>query len=263
MQLPPIIFDIARWLTMFIMFGGVATGMLMGLLFLLRPPLTNRWSNWFYGWLLITFSSTLLDKLLNFSAISQQIQRLYGLPIYLSFAFAPLLFFYVKSRLYPQYKANRNDFKHFILPTVQFIILCVIAIQAPSVKTTFQKNFFSPFYGNFEKAVFIIQFFLYLYFSYRFILHEKIILHKKIKTIGQAALRRQILVVGWLKRMVKGLFILFWIHAFFVLTDYFSFRFFEINLQSKLLFSMAYELSFVAMLFWLFLNGLFAWRRGL
>jgi hypothetical protein len=63
--------------------------------------------------------------------------------------------------------------------------------------------------------------------------------------------------------MVKVLFILFGVHAFFLLTDYFGFKFFNVNLQTKALFSAFYELSFVSMLFWLFLNGFFAWRRGL
>jgi hypothetical protein len=256
--------DILRWLTIIIMAGGIASGLLMGGLFLLRPPQANRWSNWFYGWLLITFSTTLLDKLLTFTSLAQKrADLLFALPIYVSFAFAPLVFFYVKSRLYFQYKASRRDFKHFILPTVQFILLSIVAAQDEAAKAAFSHSFFSPFYGNFEKGVFILQFFLYLYFAYRFILHEKMRLHKIASKAGTHGNRRQILVVGWLKRMVKVLFILFGIHAFFILSDYFSYRFFEVNLQSKLLFSMAYELSFVAMLFWICLNGLFAWRRGL
>ena len=75
--------------------------------------------------------------------------------------------------------------------------------------------------------------------------------------------RRQILVVGWLKRMVKVLFIIFGVHAVFILMDYFSYKIFDVNLQTKALFPAFYELSFEAMLLWLILNAFFAWRRGL
>ena len=270
MTIPPIIFELIRYLTMFLMAGGILSGGILGLLFLLRKS-DNYWQNILFSLLLISFSTTLLDKFLNYSFVAQRHASLATLPLYLSFAFGPLLFFYVKSRLYPHFfKMTRSDFKHFVLPTVQFALLSWVAIQNATVKSEFQTHFFSPFYGNFEKAVFITQFFVYLYFSYRFILHEKqplartvLAQNKENLAVKKSGLRRQILVVGWLKRMVKVLFILFWVHAFFILTDYFTFKLLDINLQTKALFSAFYELSFEAMLFWLCLNAYFAWRRGL
>ena len=266
-NIPPIVFEIIRYFTMFIMVGGILSGGVMGVLCLIRQQ-EKYWVNFLYGLLLLSFSLTLFDKFLRYSLLSYRYPNWSFLPIYLSFAFGPLLFFYVKSRLYTQlFSMHRRDFKHFILPTVQFILLSWVTLQAVKVKMDFQTNFFSPFYGNFEKGVFIFQFFMYLYFSYRFILHEKqplsIKTQKGLLKSCDAYTRRQVLIVGWLKRMVKGLFILFGIHASFILTDYFSFRLFEINLQTKALFSTCYELSFVAMLFWLCVNGYFAWRRRL
>jgi hypothetical protein len=267
MTIPPIIFDIIRWVTVLIMAGGIVSGLLMSWLIFLRRIRTNPWVNILFALLLAAMSLTLMDKLFNFTFISRRYPNWSFLPIYLSFSFAPLLFYYVKSRLYPHFVMHRRDFKHFILPTAQFAILAWVTLQNANSKAHFKANFFSPFYGNFEKGVFILQFFLYIYFAYRFILHEKHPLSieaQKRKNIKQnTQFRRQVLVVSWLKRMVKGLFILFGIHAFFILTDYFSFKFLNINLQTKALFSSFYELSFVAMLFWLFLNGFFAWRRGL
>ena len=270
MTIPPILFDLIRWMTMFLMAGGVLSGGILGLLFLMRKS-ENYWQNILFSLLLISFSFTLLDKFLNYSFVAQRHASLATLPIYMSFAFGPLLFFYVKSRLYPHiFKMNRRDFKHFVLPTVQFALLAWISLQSAQVKSEFQAHFFSPFYGNFEKAVFITHFFLYLYFSYRFIMYEKLPLiqtvlaqNTKMPSFKKSNLRRQILVVGWLKRMVKTLFILFGVHAFFILSDYFSFKLLDINLQTKALFSAFYELTFEAMLFWLCLNAYFAWRRGL
>jgi hypothetical protein len=264
-HIPPIIFDIIRWLTMFILVSGCVTGGIMGTLFLMRRR-DNYWVNLLYGLLLLSISFTVFDKFLRYSLLSYRYPNWSFLPIYMSFAFAPLLFFYVKSRLYAQhFTMHRRDFKHFILPTVQFVLLSWVTLQDVETKMDFRDNFFSPFYGNFEKGVFILQFFLYLYFSYRFILHEKLPLsikaRKGLLNLSDTGFRRQILIVGWLKRMVKTLFILFGVHASFILTDYFSFRLFGLNLQTKPLFSALYELSFVAMLAWLFVNGIFAWRK--
>lgn len=267
MNIPPIIYDIIRWLTILLLLGGVITGGILGLLNFPRRT-TNRWQSILFSLLLIAYSLTLLDKLLVYSFFSQKHLKVAYLPIYLSFALGPLLFYYVKSRLYPiNFKMKRADFKHFILPTVQFVLLCWVGIQNASIKSEFQSHFFSPFSGNFEKGVFIIQFFLYLYFSYRFILHEKhplsIQASRNRQSMSNTHFRRQVLVVSWLKRMVKALFILFGVHAFFILTDYFSYRLLDIDLQRKALFSAFYELSFAAMLYWLCLNAYFAWRRGL
>ena len=268
MSFPPIIFDIIRWLTMLILFGGVVAGLGIGCLFLTRRARANRWTNLLFALLLLSFSLTLLDKFFTYSSWASRHSKLASLPIYLSFALGPLLFFYVKSRLYPQhFKMKKADFKHFILPTVQFVLLSWVGVQDANVKSAFQTHFFSPFYGNFEKAVFMTQFFLYLYFSYRFVLHEKESLSIKAKTgekrVKNPDFRRQILVVGWLKRMVKVLFIIFGVHAVFILMDYFSYKIFDVNLQTKALFPAFYELSFEAMLLWLILNAFFAWRRGL
>jgi hypothetical protein len=259
--MPPIVFDLIRWFTAFAMAVSVLSGLIIASLFLIRRTQPNRWANWLFAGLLTAFALTLLDRLLNFTFFTQRHPSVFFLPIYLSFALAPLLFFYVKSRLYPQFHMYRRDFKHFILPTVQISLLLMMMFQSAEQKAHFQTHFFSPFYGNFEKGVFILQLFLYLYFAYRFIRHERFQLMKKSQK--PTFNRRQVLVVGWLKRMVKVLFILFGVHASFILTDYFSYRLFEINLQSKIIFPAVYELSFAAMLAWLCLNALFALQRRL
>lgn len=250
------IYDLIRWIAAFALLAGVVSGLGVAALFLIRRTQPNRWSNWLFAGLLSAMSLTLLDKFLNFTLLTHRYPNLSFLPIYSSFILGPLLFFYVKSRLYPRFDMGRSDFKHFILGTVQFYLLLMMTFKSADSKTEFNIYYFSPFYGNFEKGVFILQFFLYLYFSYRFILHERLLR----KTTAQ---RRQILVLGWLKRMVKTLFILFGIHAFFILTDYFTYKWFGMDLQEKSLFPAFYELSFAAMLAWLCLNGFFALRRKL
>ena len=133
-----------RWLIAFAMAAGVLSGLGIASLFLIRKTQPNKWSNWLFAGLLTTMSLTLLDKFLNFMEITKRHPSVSVLPIYFSFAFGPLLFYYVKSRLYRHFDMTRSDFKHFILPTVQFALLVMMTFRDADAKATFRTDFFCP-----------------------------------------------------------------------------------------------------------------------
>lgn len=265
MNFPPIIYDILRWLTIFAMAGSIAIGFFTAFLLLIRRDIENPWINCFFLLLIGSTTFTLFDKFLDYIAIADTHKSLSVLPFYMSFAVGPLTFFYVKSRLYQHFKPHRRDLKHFILPIVQSVLLAVVSISSVSSKQAFENHFFSPFYGNFEKGIFVAQYLAYLYFAYRFINHFKTVLtndyRRKKEVVKFPAIKKQILVVGWLKRFIKVAIILFIIHGIFVYSDYFSYRLFGANLQTKALFSSLYQLSFAACLIWQCVNAIFALRR--
>ncbi|MFM2269427.1 MAG: hypothetical protein RL757_2868 [Bacteroidota bacterium] len=239
-----------------LLLGVLASGA-MGLFFLFRKPPPSITSHFMFGLLLLAMSATLLFHLFGIGFLAkfdEQGKRLF-LPFNASFWFGPLYFFLVKSRLYPNFALHRPDLKHFVMPVVQTLTLSYIfLLPYSSQEWVSSGGFFSPFYGNFERGVYILQFGLYLYFSYRFILHERLPLHAHSD-------RHQILLTGWLKRMIKTAFILFCLEASFILTDYFSYKIFQINLRARLLFRVALELSFAAQVAWLVINAFFAWKR--
>jgi hypothetical protein len=247
------VYTIWSLLTTIAMISAVVIGVALAVVLALRRVLQNRLSDFLLAGLLFTLSLTELQRLF----IWLQIKNLdiIFLPIYCSFAFAPLIFFMVKSRLYPNFRLQQNDIKHFILPIVQIVVMSWIFLQPAHTRTWVASGgFFTPFYGNFERGVYLVQFGLYLYFSYRFILHER-------TPLSSHSPKHQILLTGWLKRMVKAAFIIFVIEASFVLTDYFSMRWFDVDLRSRLFFSSVLELSFTAQLWWLIINTLFALKK--
>ncbi len=262
-SIPPIVFVLIFWLTVLGVAGSAAAGFVVGGGFLIRRPRHNGSANYLFALLIIAMSATLISRLLGYTGFARRHPHLAFLPIYYTLSFGPLLFFFVKSRLFSSFRLRRNDVKHFILPVVQPAVFLGVSFQSGAFIDSFRDHFFSPFYGNFEKAAYIASFFLYLYFSYRFIRHERMALSRLSERKNERGIRLRILVAGWLKRMVKALFILFGVHAFFLLTDYFSYKLFDINLNNKALFNSALELSFAAMVCWLAINGFFAWRRGL
>jgi hypothetical protein len=261
MELPIIVYQIIFFFTVLVLVVTIAGGFFVGFLWLFRRARPNPYANKLYALLLWAFSFTMLDRFLVYSEIALRHPRLSFLPIYFSFSLGPLLFYYVKSRLYPKFRLHREDIKHFVFPVVQAVILLYIGFQSDEAKHNFRRNFFSPFYGNFEKGVYILFFFFYLYSAYRFIGHERMLLKQIPLKSRTTKLRRQILITGWLKRMVKGLFILFAVNASFILVEYFSFKIFKINLNGRAMFTSLTELSFGSMIGWLIINGYFAWRR--
>ena len=263
MELPLIVYQIIFFFTLLVLVVTIAGGFFVGFLWLFRRARPNPYANKLYALLLWAFSFTMTDRFLMYSDIANRHPKFSFLPIYFSFSLGPLLFYYVKSRLYPKFRLHRADLKHFIFPVVQAIILLYIGFQSDEAKHNFRHYFFSPFYGNFEKGVYILFFSFYLYSAYRFIGHERILLAKynSNSSFNNNNLRRQLLITGWLKRMVKVMFILFAVNASFILVDYFSFKFFEINLNTKAMFTALTELSFASMIGWLIVNGYFAWRR--
>lgn len=238
------------------MLGVSLGGVGMGLLLWVRPR--GHWfSDRIFGTLLLLMSLTLFNNLLAYWGISLRNPRLYFLPIYYSLSVGPLVFYLAKTKLYPQLRLHRNDLKHFILPFVQAALFWWIGLHGTAYKLAVKNTFFSPIYGGFEDWVYTLTTGMYLYFGYRFVRFEM------TSARSRRASRRQILVIGWLKRMIKVLFILFSVHASCLLTDWVSYRILDVNLNNKALFSAMTELSFGAMLGWLNLNAWFAWRRKL
>jgi hypothetical protein len=243
--------EILRWLTAAGILAAILFGLVTTIFVFFRKTPAAPSSNYLFAALLLTFALTDTHQLWSYWGISGRHLRLYYLPIYYTFAFGPFLFFYVKSRLYPQFELHRSDLKHFILPIAQAALYVSLEFET----TAYKKDFylFNPLYGNFGKCIWLITFGLYLYFAYRFILHER----------GKKVSRKQIFITGWLKRMVKIFFIFYAIHASFVISNIFWYKIFEIDLNQKALFISLTELSFSAMLYWLSLNAFFAWRRHL
>ncbi len=210
-----------------------------------------------YFFLLVCSNLTLIDNVIVYKFWYIKFPALIFLPIYFSLSVGPLFFFYTKARLYPNFRLKASDFKHFILATVQFLFFIYLFILKLENKKVMMDRFFSPIYGNLEDLLFIFSTLMYIYFSYRFVLHERGRLQKSRGT------KRELFIVGWLKRHIKVIGILFAIHASFILSNYLGFKLLNINLNNKTIFSAMIELSFCAVVFWMNINAIFAYKRNM
>lgn len=223
---------------------GILQALAIGGLFFLKRSGGKR-ANWFYGLLLITFGLTLLHNVLVMLGVYEEHKGLSFLPIYYTLAFPTLLFFHVKLTLYPSYKLRWTDFKHFILPVGQFIFFFTVFWTAIEYKESLGRRFYNPFYGAFEQALYLSTFFMYMYFSYRYLKQKR----KQIRTPKEA--KR----IFYLDKLLQVLFILFCVHAIFVIGDFVSYEFLGINLRIVKPYVALGALSFAALIYWLGIYG--------
>jgi hypothetical protein len=233
----------------------VLQALIIGAMFLLMRTGERR-ANVFYGLLLITFGLTLLHNIFFMTGFYDNFPSLRFLPIYFTLAFPPLLFYYVKLNLYPAYKFYRTDVKHFVLPVCQFIFFVVLFFAPASYKSQIDRSFYNPLYGAFEQALYLGTFFSYMYFAYRYI-------RQKQKQVRNRIEAKKTL---YLKKLVEILFILFCVHAvFFVVWDFFSYEFLNINLRTVKPYAGFGALSFAALGLWMGVYGVqvLLWGRRL
>jgi AraC-like DNA-binding protein len=74
----------------------------------------NKQSNRFLALLIFTIALWLVDNFLRITGIYGQNANLYFLPIFYSFAFGPLIYFYVKSLVNQSFIFQKKNYLHFI-----------------------------------------------------------------------------------------------------------------------------------------------------
>lgn len=223
---------------------GVLQGLTIGGLFFFKRSGEKR-ANYLYGLLLITFALTMLHHIFVMTGFFVLYPTLHFLPIYFTLAFPTLLFYHVKLNLYPAYRFEWSDLKHFILPVFQFLFFIVVLLIPVEFSIKLWRRFFNPFFGATEQLLYLTTFFSYLYFSWRYIAQKR----------RQLRERSQIRQLFYLRALIQTLFVLFCIHTVFVVTDFVTFELFGINLRSVKPFAALGVLSFAAMLFWLGIYG--------
>jgi hypothetical protein len=210
-----------------------------------------------FSTLITAMSLTLLYTLLGKIGVFQRQPSLLFFPIYFTYSFGPLLFFYVKASLYPDFELNWRDLKHFLLPIAQANFFFFMVFQSPEVKAERWVNDFSLLYGTFGYPIYLLSFTVYSYFAYRFIKF-------KIKALNHIAhsdyeekhaLR--------LKKMVKGLYFLLLVNSSFIISNFLSSYFLRFALTDNSLYSFFSETSFAMMIIWVGAYGYYRVMRSL
>lgn len=242
------------YLLLLVMLGAQVQAFTIGFLFFFKRSGSKR-SNAFFGSLLILFSLTLLHYILIYTEIYTSIQEIQFIPIYFTLSLPVFFFFHIKLLLFPQYKLRWTDTKHFILPLGQVIYFGITFLSEQGFDRDFGRKDQNLFYGALEQLLYLSSFYAYLYFSYRYVLVKKKVARSKV------GLKR----AWYAEKLIQVFFLLFSIHALFMLTDYFAFQFMHRNLRANRVFAALGVLSFVALLLCLGIYGfqVLIWGRKL
>lgn len=218
---------------------GVLQSITTGILFFFKSSGVKR-SNYFFGLLLLCFGLTLLHTIFILVDFYTYYPELKFIPIYFSLSFPTLLFYYVKLDLYPAYRLQPSDAKHFVLPVSQFVFLSINFLLPLSDKIQTERYFFSPFYGAMEQLLYLGGFFAYLYFARRYIVQRQ-------KSNRDP---KQVRRLFYLRKLVKVLFILFVFHSIMVVSDFITYKVFHINMWAFKPYAALGVLSFTALVLW-------------
>lgn len=206
-------------------------------------------------------SLSLLHNLLVNIGIFNNQPKYYFIPIWYTLSFGPLLFFFVKSRLFRPFHLQKKDFKHFIVPLLQATFYLSVGFKSAAFKGQLWATTYVPLGKPIEGLIYIVGFAFYLYFSYRFIRYKLALLEKK------KAFAWEVDKVNRLKRMVKGLILLFSISAVYIIGDFCTYQFLGFNLYNIRGFTYIGDLSFTLMVLWVsyyaFRNAFFPSRLRL
>jgi len=224
-------------------------------------PVGKREANWLLSFFLGVLVLSLLHNLLVNIGIFNENPRWYFIPIQYHLALGPLLFFYVKSRLYRFFHLQRKDFKHFILPTVQAVSYLTVGFADAATKEAVWNNSYIPFGKPLEGFFFVVGFSFYIYFSYRFIRYKINLLTKRNGFAWEVDKVRR------LKRMVKGLFPLFLVSAGYIVGDFIVYQLLGVNLYDIRGYTYIGDISFSLIVLWVsyyaFRNAFFPSRHRL
>jgi hypothetical protein len=205
---------------------------------------------------LLLFCATIGHEALLLAGIYDRFPSLRFLPVSLSLAVGPMLFHYVKARLYPGFRLQCRDIKHFLPVLAQVSAYLALWMQSAHRRDDLWEGLYRYYVHPLENMLFVLTGWIYLYFAYRFIKHA---LHNHRQGT-------RLLIALRLKRTAKVQFLFLSFYAAYLVDDTIR-RLFLLKAQTDL--TLVSWFSFTALLGMLFWLSVFAWlseywwpRRG-
>jgi len=135
-----------------------------GLLWMARQ---NRLPNRFLALLMLAIALWLLDGFLRLANIYEQNPEWYFAPIYYSFAFGPLLYFYVRSLINHDFRFEARHLLHFVPVLVQAGLYWWLRFQPYTMRNDFWQTIHRPYTYSIEFIGTWISLTVYLLLSLR------------------------------------------------------------------------------------------------
>ncbi|MGK0363244.1 MAG: AraC-like DNA-binding protein [Saprospiraceae bacterium] len=199
----------------------IIQGAIMGIRIFFKKD-GNAVANRFLGLFIACISLELTHLFFSIANIFGQNPDLYMMPIYSSFAFGPLLYWYVHSLTKPDILFHwRKQGWHFIPVFIQFIFYCILGASSYETKNWFWGEYHSIYTYPFENNFKVFSFSAYLIASLWLVRQYQKQIKETYASLDKVTLQ-------WLYRLLIVLFIVYFIdftesyvHEFF---DYHPFH---------------------------------------
>ena len=141
---------------------------------------------------LLSISLWLVDNFMRISGIYNQDPDYYFKPIYYSFAFGPLLFFYVKKITNSEFKIKSLHILHFVPVILQGCLYLFLTFQSYDFKRWYWQEIHLPYTYRVEFDGSFISMAIYLFFSLRILTNYQKWLKDEFSEVSKSHL-------NWLK----------------------------------------------------------------
>lgn len=158
-------YQIPFTLSTVIVLAIISQGLFVVILLLFKKA--NQKANRYLSVLIFIFILWLLDTFFRVANLYGQNANLYFLPIYYSFAFGPLIFFYTKALTHPDFQFKRTHLWHFLPALFQAGLYIFLSFKGYEYRRWFWLEVHKPFTYDFEFNITLVSLIIYLVLSLR------------------------------------------------------------------------------------------------
>lgn len=144
---------------------GYFLGLLFAVLLWIRSFQEERLSDRFLGLVMFFLAMEIQDYTFGFSGINVLWEELNGFPRYFHLAFAPTIYFYLKSQINRNLKFERKQLIHYIPYFIYFIVNFTVFIQGPEAVKNYYKSEIVYWLGWLEDIAIWTSYGYYFYHS--------------------------------------------------------------------------------------------------
>lgn len=156
----------------------------------------NQQANRFLAGLMTAISCWQIDGFFRVSGLYGQNANLYFLPIFYSFAFGPLIYFYVRSLTNIEFRFKRKHLWHFLPVIIQAGLYLFLSVRSYEFRNWFWANVHFPVTYSVEFDGTLISLLVYLFFSLRLLQRYGRYVQENFSETSQLTLR-------WLRALLS------------------------------------------------------------
>jgi AraC-like DNA-binding protein len=149
-------------------------GLLFAILFWVRAYREERTSDALLGFVMFFLAMEIQDYTFGFAGINYLWEDMNGFPRYFSLAFAPTIYFYLKSQINKDFRLEKKHLLHYVPYLVYFIINLIVFLQGKAFVDDWNKSSAVSILSKVEMVA--------VYGSYIYYFYKSLQLYKEYRT---------------------------------------------------------------------------------